>query len=191
MVSRLTRVAGHWQQHRGSMIEPRDSRPMSTTSAAELYYLRHTRLCAAAATGNKGGHPGESSTLQISGADFIARLLQSIAETAIKLITPVVAMLHRTLEIAKEVAPTWLTPLEVVACLHLASTDIHQDLRTYHCELDRAGPMQQMSAIAIALLTLLLALVDWHVPRECKWMQMATTYMSHPHRCVYVYSAHG
>ena len=170
---------------------------MSSTSAAELYYLRHIRSCAAAATGNKGGHPGQSSTLQISGADFIAtllqstwrdcyitllipraRLLQSIWRMlqSIKLITPFLAMLQSTLEIAQEVALAWLSPLELAACLHLATADILRDLHQYHCEPDRCWvsavtkpSVQEMAAIAIALLTLILALMDWHVRLDIKW----------------------
>ena len=97
--------------------------------------MRHSRSCAAAARGNKGGHPGQSNTLQISGAEFIVFLLvrqlqsiwrmgQSYAKTAIKLITRFLAMLQSALEFAQEVALTWLTPLELAACLHLALTRI-------------------------------------------------------------------
>ena len=83
--SRLTRAAGHWQQHKASMIQPRNRTllSMTNTSAAELYYLRHMRSCAAATMGNKGSNPSPSTALQISGADFIGRLLQSICGTVI------------------------------------------------------------------------------------------------------------
>ena len=50
------------------------------TSAAELFYLRHTRSCAATACGNKGSGTSHSTPLQMSGADFIARLLQSVCQ---------------------------------------------------------------------------------------------------------------
>ena len=53
---------------------------MTNTTAAELYYLRHVRSCAAAAMGNKGGNPSPSTAVQISGADFIGRVLQSDEE---------------------------------------------------------------------------------------------------------------
>ena len=78
--SRLIKAAGHWQQHRASMIQPRNHTLLSrtNTTAAELFYLRHLRSCAAAATGNKGGNPSPSTALQISGASVIGRLLQSI-----------------------------------------------------------------------------------------------------------------
>ena len=128
--------------------------------AAELFYLRHIRSCAAATRGNNGGHPGQNNTLQISGADLIASSLQSIwracditlftplakllqsiyqigqyyINNAMKLITLFLAMLQSTLEIAQEVPLTWLTPLEFAACLHLANFPIHQDLHIYQCE---------------------------------------------------------
>ena len=78
--SRLIKAAGHWQQHRASMIQPRNHTLLSrtNTTAAELYYLRHMRSCAAAAMGNKGGNPSPSTALQISGASFIGTPLQSI-----------------------------------------------------------------------------------------------------------------
>ncbi len=78
--SRLIKAAGHWQQHRASLNQPRNHTFSSrtNTTAAELYYLRHMRSCAAAATGNKGGNPSPRTALQISAASFIGRLLQSI-----------------------------------------------------------------------------------------------------------------
>ncbi len=78
--SRLIKVAGHWQQHRASLNQPRNHTFSSrtNTTAAELYYLRHMRSCAAAATGNKDGNPSPRTALQISAASFIGRLLQSI-----------------------------------------------------------------------------------------------------------------
>ena len=80
--SRLIKAAGHWTQHGASAIQLNNSRNMSRTctSAAELFYLRHTRSCAATACGNKGGGTSHSTPLQMSGADFIARLLQSVCQ---------------------------------------------------------------------------------------------------------------
>ena len=78
--SRRIKAAGHWQQHRASVTQPRNHTLLSrtNTTAAELYYLRHMRSCAAAAMGNKGGNPSPSTALQISGESFIGRQLQSI-----------------------------------------------------------------------------------------------------------------
>ena len=213
--SRPTRAAGHWLQHKERTTEPRNSRLLSrtSTSAAELFYLRHTRSCAATATGNKGGHLHQSAALKTSGADYIARQLQSICrnccitvfnplarllqsiwqigeyfiqtairlmmlfqtiwrncciavfaplarllQTAIKLMILFLAMLQSYLEIAL----TWLTPLEVAACFHLVNACIHQNVHT----------VQEMSAVAVALATLLLALMNWHVPRITKWQPL-------------------
>ena len=153
--SRLTRAAGHWLHHIASMLQQRKTRLLSrtSTSAAELYYLHHTRSCAATATGNKGGHLGQSCALEVSGADFTD-----------------------SLEIAQDVALTWLTPLELAACFHLASACTHQTVHTDRCEPNHCWvrpstrpSAQEMSAVAIALTTLLLAIMDWHVPRVTKW----------------------
>ena len=77
--SLLTRVAGKWQQHSAWMVRLRSRSLMSrtSTSTAELYYLRHMRSCAAAAMGNHGSSSSTSTTLQTSGAHFIGSLLQS------------------------------------------------------------------------------------------------------------------
>ena len=78
--SRLIKVAGHWTQHSSFVTQVNNLRNMSRTltSAAELFYLHHTRSCAATACGNKGSGTSHSTPLQISGADFIARLPQCI-----------------------------------------------------------------------------------------------------------------
>ena len=133
--SRQLKPAGHWQQHKASMIQPRNHTLLSrtNTTAAELYHLRHMRSCAAAAMGNKGGSPSQSTALQISGESLIGRSLQGIwrhcyltmflpldrliqsisqmvryrAKIAMKLIMASLAMLQDML--------TWCTPLELAA----------------------------------------------------------------------------
>ena len=153
--SRLMRAAGQWQHYKACMILPRSRTLLSrtNTTAAELYYLRHMRSCAAAAMGNKGGNHSPSTALQLSGADFIGRLLQSIwrhchltvfasldrllqsigemvryhARTAMKVIIVPFAMPRDML--------TWFTPLEFAACLHLANGYIHRDLCAYSVNL--------------------------------------------------------
>ena len=163
--SRLTRAAGHWQQHRASMIQPGNSRLLSRTSttAAELYYLRHMRSCATTAMGNKGGNPSPSTPLQISGADFIARVLQSIwrhccltvfiplARLLLTLFLPLAGLLQSIGQTRRYYAKiamklimvsfavlrdtlTWITPLEFAACLHVANAYMHRDLYTCYCE---------------------------------------------------------
>ena len=95
------------------------------------------------------------------------------------------AMLQSSLESAQEVVLTWLTPLELAACFHLASACIHQDVHTYRCEPNhsRVSPstrpsVQEMSAAAVALVTLLLALMDWHVPRVTNWQSITCRILS-------------
>ena len=190
--SRLIKAAGHWTQHGASAIQLNNSRNISRTctSAAELFYLRHTRSCAATACGNKGGGTSHSTPLQMSGADFIARLLQSIwrhcyvtvflrldrllqsigqmvryyAKTAMKLIIVFSAMLRDML--------TWFTPLELAACLHLANA---YDLGVgNHCRVSavNAPSAQEIATIALALLILSLSIIDWHVPRGFRSQQL-------------------
>ena len=157
----LTRAAGHRVQHRTSMIEPERPRLMSTTSAAELYYLRHDRSCAAAAIGSKGGHLGPSSILQICGISFIARFLQSLWQCcyitclapvvrllqsicqkllyhitlALKLVILLLAMLQSMLEIAQKLVSLWPSPLELAACFHLVSVPTHQGSNCIFCAI--------------------------------------------------------
>ena len=142
--SRLIKAAGHWTQHGASAIQLNNSRNMSRTctSAAELFYLRHTRSCAATACGNKGGGTSHSTPLQMSGADFIAKI-------AMKLIIVSSAMLRDML--------TWFTPLELAACLHLANA---YDLGVgNHCRVSalNAPSTQEIATIALALLILSLS----------------------------------
>ena len=147
--------------------------------------------------GNKGGNPSPSTALQISGADFIGRLLQSIwrhcyltvfhpldrllqsisqmvryyAKIAMKLGIVSFAMLRDML--------TWSTPLELAACLHLANAYMHRDLYTYYCESNHcrvsavnAPSAQEIATIALALLILSLSIIDWHVPRWVRSQQL-------------------
>ena len=147
--------------------------------------------------GNKGGSPSQSTALQISGESLIGRSLQSIwrhcyltvflpldrliqsisqmvryrAKIAMKLIMASFAMLQDML--------TWCTPLELAACLHLAEAYMHRDVHTYHCEFNHclvsaatAPSTHKIAAIALTLLTLILAIIDWHVPRWVPGQQM-------------------
>ena len=71
------------------------------------------------------------------------------------------------------------TPLELAACFHLVEAYMHRDLYTYHCESDHcrvsavsAPSAQKIATIALALLTLILSIIDWHVPRGVPGQQM-------------------
>ena len=155
----------------------RNSRDMSRTcaSAAELFYLRHTRSCAATACGKKKCGTSHSIPLQMFSADFIARLLQSILHSLVSLLQIIGQMVLYYAKIAKtatEHLAALCTPLELAACLHLVEAYMHRDLYTYHCESDHCGvsavsapSAQKIATIALALLILSLSIIDWHVPR--------------------------
>ena len=160
--SLLTRAAGYWQQRSAWMVRLRSRSVMSRTrtSTAELYYLCHMRSCAAAALGKQGSSSSTSTALQTSGANFICSLLQSAgrhcfftifisvdwllqsvtpwlryyAKIVLKLMLIFFAMLREML--------TWCTPLELAACLHLASAGI---------DAMSVRSAQEMAVIALAL----------------------------------------
>ena len=135
--------------------------------------------------GNNSGNPSPSSTLQMTGADFIARLVQTFwRHCNLGLLCPLArllqsigqmvffAMLRNTL--------TGSTPLELAACFHLANALMHRDLYAYDCESSNCrisavtGPSAKETAIIqLALLILCLSLMDWHVPRwvPCQQLQ--------------------
>jgi len=99
--------------------------------------------------------------------NFFAMLQSAMMKQIVKFF----AMLQSALELAQEVASAWLSPLELAACLHLASFDIHLSLHSVHCEpdycwcsLSTEPSFHEMPPIAMALISLLLALLDWHVP---------------------------
>jgi len=101
----------------------------------------------------------------------IVNFFAMLQSAMMKQIVNFFAMLQSALELAQEVASAWLSPLELAACLHLASFDIHLSLHSVHCEPDHCWcslstepSLHEMSTIAMALISLLLALLDWHVP---------------------------
>ena len=190
--SRLIKAAGRCQQHRASMIQLRNHTVLSrtNTTAAELHYLRHMRSCAAAATGNKGRDSSPSTTLQISGASIIGRLLQSILRRCfLTLFLSLSRLLQSIAEMVVYYANIGMkllimssalrrdmlilcTPLELAACFHLVEAFMHRDLYTYHCKSDpcwvsavSAPSAQKIASTALALLILSLSIIDWHVPR--------------------------
>ena len=196
--SRLIKAAGHWTQHGASAIQLNNSRNMSRTctSAAELFYLRHTRSCAATACGNKGGGTSHSTPLQMSGANFIARLLQSVCQQVCLTITMrwgrvLLALFRPSARLLQSIRQmvelsmascairlctlTWLTPLELAACAHVVNAAMHWDLFTcsresIHHQINAATEpsAQEIATITLALLILSLSGADWHVPR---WLQ--------------------
>ena len=188
--SRLIKAAGHWTQHGASAIQLNNSRNMSRTctSAAELFYLRHTRSCAATACGNKGGGTSHSTPLQMSGADFIARLLQSVCQQVCLTIImhwgrALLALFRPSARLLQSIAQMVLyyakiamkliimssalqrdmlilcTPLELAACFHLVEAYMHRDLYTYHCESDHCRVSAVSAPSAQEIATIALALL--------------------------------
>ena len=188
--SRLIKAAGHWTQHGASAIQLNNSRNMSRTctSAAELFYLRHTRSCAATAFGNKGGGTSHSTPLQMSGADFIARLLQSVCQQVCLTIImhwgrALLALFRPSARLLQSIAQMVLyyakiamkliimssalqrdmlilcTPLELAACFHLVEAYMHRDLYTYHCESDHCRVSAVSAPSAQKIATIALALL--------------------------------
>ena len=167
--SLLTRAAGNWQQYSAWMVRLRSRSLMSrtSTSTAELYYLRHMRSCAAAAMGNQGSSSSTSTALQTSGAHFISSLLQSAgrhcffmvfllvdcllqstgqwlwccAKIAVKLILLFIAMLRDM--------HTWCTPLEFAACFRLASACMRHVIGAMSTHL-----AQEMATIALVVIVI-------------------------------------
>ncbi len=85
----------------------------------------------------------------------IGQIGRYYAKIAMKLIMVSFAMLRDTF--------TWFTPLELATCLHLAN----------HCRVSAVTRPsgQEIATIALALFTLSLSLLDWHVPRSVQCQQ--------------------
>ena len=151
----------------GSMLQ-------SQTTMVDTLQAESMRSCAAAAIGSKGRDSSPSTALQISGASFIGRLLQSIlrrcyltvflplgrvlqsiarmmlyyAKTAMKLIVMSSALLRDVLILC--------TPLQLAACFHFVEAYMNRNLYTYHCESDhcRGSAVSAPSAQKIATIAL-------------------------------------
>ena len=157
--------------------------PVASTSTATEHATSSSQPDPAASTSHIISH-------QMSGADLIVRLLQSIlrrcyvtvilplgrvlqsiaqmvlhyAKIAMKLIIMFSALLRGML--------TLCTPLELAACFHLVEAYIHRNVYTYHCDSHHcrvsavsAPSAQNIATMALALVILGLSIIDWHVPR--------------------------
>ena len=156
-----------WQQYLASSPQPRSraSLPRTNTTAAELFYLRHMHSCAAATTGSKGGGANQTFSLELSGADVIGRMLHSICLPCYVRACRAVDWLLQSTGSALRCLAIVATPLELAACFHLANTCMQRlDLLTRY---DAANDvwMKEIATTTLALLSLVLAVTDWHVPR--------------------------
>ena len=144
---------------------------MHTEPKEIIAFMRQWKLIRVVEHSGHHQHSSAPGAPGISGADLIVKRLQSILQigedymqNAIKLTILLPAMLQSSMEAVQEVASTWLTPLEVAACFHLASCELNY----YCCGLPTRPSVQEMSAVVLVFATLLLALMGWHVPRVTK-----------------------
>ena len=158
---------GQWQRYLASSPQPRSraSLPRTTTTAAKLLYLRHMHSCAAATTGSKGGGANQTFSLGLSGADVICRMLHSICLPCyVRACRAVDWLLQSTGSVLRCLAIV-ATPLELAACFHLANTCMQRlDLLTRYDAANGVW-MKEIATTTLALLSLVLAVTDWHVPR--------------------------
>ena len=121
--------------------------------------------CAAATTGSNGGGANQTFSLELSGADVICRMLHSICLPCyVRACRAVDLLLQSTGSVLRCFAIV-ATPLELAACFHLANTCMQRlDLLTRY---DAANDvwMKEIATTTLALLSLVLAVTDWHVPR--------------------------
>ena len=119
--SRLIKAAGHWTQHGASAIQLNNSRNMSRTctSAAELFYLRHTRSCAATACGSKGGGATSARSAATEHTAVDARADDALAEP-----------LRSPTQVAKESTATEHASAEF--CIEAAMDETLRRIKTIH-----------------------------------------------------------
>ena len=133
-------------------------------TAAELYYLRHLRSCAASAFGHRSTStgttvelctPGVSVLLEI-GISLFMEVLQSMSSMLEFLMYMSMAMLQRMLRMLELVIFRFVallqstpSPLEIGACI---------------CVVDAIESKCQGVHIVTAILILFLAGCEWHVP---------------------------
>ena len=75
----------------------------TVVTTAELFFLHHVRTSAASAVGKHHTCAGQGRCIYLDGATCILMVLQN------------------TLAQAEELARAWITPLELAACIHLAT----------------------------------------------------------------------
>ena len=155
------------------------------TSAAELFYLRHLRTCAATAYGsNKTGHAGHGNVLGTSWLSFLGleaawnALLQSmlvlclfvqlvsrcvlwICDYILRCAKVAVAYLWRAVvALLQSMLRLKFFPLELAACFHIIDAN---ERATVFFTLQGGGP--ELARLLLSVLCLMLAMMSWHVPR--------------------------
>ena len=117
-------------------------------------------------------------TMLLSKLQLVFRLTQQswrmgchATKSLLKLTIIFLAMLQSALDNVHEMTSACISQLELVACLHLTTIGIHIHHPGFQCQPDHTGcsastlpSLQEMATTAIALFSLMLALLDWHVP---------------------------
>ena len=174
------------------------------TSAAELFYLRHLRTCAATAYGsNKTGHAGHGNVLGTSWLSFLGleaawnALLQSmlvlclfvqlvsrcvlwICDYILRCAKVAVAYLWRAVvALLQSMLGLKFSPLELAACFHIIDAS---ERATVFFTFQGGGP--EPARLLLSVLCLMLAMMSWHVPRciGCHMLLCRTLYAMLPCR---------
>ena len=167
----LAMVAAYGRPFRLQMLTNKSQRHWRTqVTAAELFFLRHLRSCAASASGKSSTASGATSNIYKSRDCVILEAFMSAAASVLENTLQVLSsawialkyilkLLWQTthwiftcawtlLQYTQELVP-YSSPLEMVACLAV---------------LETSGVEYQRMQTVLGPLVLLLALCDWHVP---------------------------
>ena len=178
--SKLSRAAGPWPQHAPCPLRPRN-RTLFTD-------------------GNIAGGTSHCVSLQMSRCHDKARLLHSIGQQvglalvlhSVSLLRmsflPFAGLLHSIPPLAElsmasmamiALTFTWLTPLELAACAHLANAGMHWELfalvgKSHPCPISATTEPSapEIATTAFALFILSLCVAGVHVPRWLPWHRL-------------------
>ena len=116
-------------------------------TAAELFYLRHLRSCAASASGSKSTSSGVTSNLCIPGELVMLEVLMSVIVPVVQSMLRFLRSAWTLLQYIRKLVPH-PSPLEMVACAVVVDA----------CEAECQGVQTVLAAFV-----LFLAVCDWHI----------------------------
>ncbi len=131
--------------------------PYHRTSAAELFYLRHLRSCAATAVHAQKRHSSPRVVCAVSGLSLRQGMFTEMSETLHCHLGAALRLLVQHKLWTTFTLRSVLTPLEFAACFHIV------DCMTQTHEVQ--GGAQRAANLAIAWLSLGLSIMGWHVPQ--------------------------
>ena len=155
------------------------------TVAAELFYLRHLRSCAMTAYGsNRTGHPGHGRTVGKSWLAFLGLetafnallhrmlVLRLCVQTASRSVLwllycifecatfAMIYLLQNGFALLQIILELEYTPLELAACVNIINASERAT-----CFFTVGGGTSELASSLLSLLCLMLAMMDWRVPR--------------------------